>query len=171
MNLHVTDKDHVQGPADAKIELVEYADYQCPYCRKAYYIVKDIQKELGKDVKFIFRNFPLAELHANAMHAAIATETAALQGEFWKMHDMLFENQRNLDDTHLMEYAKRVGLNTELFKENFGNEATYGKVKKDYDSGVQAGVEGTPTFFVNGEVFEGNWMDAEFVDYLRELIR
>ena len=154
MYLEVNKNDHVQGPVNAPIELIEYADYQCPYCKKAYHIVKDIQKELGDKVKFVFRNFPLTELHPHALHAAIAAEIAASHGKFWEMHDLLFENQNALDDYYLLEYARKLGINA----------------ADDYDSGLENDVQGTPTFFVNGEQFDGNWMNSEFLEYLESLI-
>ncbi len=170
MYLEVNKNDHVQGPVNAPIELIEYADYQCPYCRKAYYIVKDIQKKFGNKVKFVFRNFPLTELHPHALHAAIAAEIAASDGKFWEMHDLLFENQNALDDYYLLEYARKLGINAAEFETDFGKDRFYQKVKDDYDSGLENKVEGTPTFFVNGEAFDGNWMTSEFIEYLESLI-
>lgn len=171
MALRTTNEDHIQGLANAPIELVEYGDFQCPYCKKAYYIVKEIQQELGDNLKFVFRNFPLTDLHPHAMHAAIAAETAAQQGKFWNMHDILFENQKFLDDSYLMQYAKIIGLNPQRFEEDFGNDKSYAKVKKDYESGEENGVEGTPTFFINGQLYEGNWMESEFKEYMKSLIK
>lgn len=170
MYLEVNKNDHVQGPVNAPIELIEYADYQCPYCRKAYHIVKDIQKKLGDKVQFVFRNFPLTELHPHALHAAIAAEIAASHGKFWEMHDLLFENQNALDDYYLLEYAKKLGINAAEFETDFGKDRFYQKVKDDYDSGLENDVQGTPTFFVNGEVFDGNWTTSEFIEYLESLI-
>lgn len=170
MYLEVNKNDHVMGPADAPIELIEYADYQCPYCKKAYYIVKDIQQRLGDNVRFVFRNFPLTDLHPQALHAAIAAEIAASHGKFWEMHDLLFEHQNTLDDYHLLEYAKRVGINSVEFETDFSKDRFYQKVKDDYDSGIENDVEGTPTFFVNGEVFDGNWMTSDFIEYLESII-
>lgn len=171
MTLHITNEDHAQGLANAPIELVEYGDFQCPYCKKAYYIVKEIQQELGDNLKFVFRNFPLTDLHPHAMHASIAAETAAQQGKFWDMHDILFENQKFLDDSYLMQYAKIIGLNPKRFEDDFGNDKSYAKVEADYESGEENGVEGTPTFFINGQLYEGNWMEAEFKEYMKSLIK
>lgn len=122
MNLHVTEKDHILGPADAQVELVEYGDFQCPYCGKAFYILKDILKEMGDQVRFVFRNFPLDELHQYAVHAAVAAEAASAQNKFWEMHDILFENQRELDDAHLIEYARMIDMDVDQFKQDFGKE-------------------------------------------------
>ncbi|GHV59803.1 hypothetical protein FACS1894182_14430 [Bacteroidia bacterium] len=166
--VNVTSTDHVQGPANAPIVLVEYGDYQCPYCGQAYYIVKNLQKKLGDKLQFIFRNFPLEDLHPYALHAAIAAETAGIEGKFWEMHDILFENQRHLDDSALLEYAKKIGLDAAKFEKDFGNQATQDKVSNDVQSGTNAGVDGTPYFFVNGKLFEGNWMNDGLLEYLKE---
>lgn len=171
MSLNLTSNDHIQGIEDASVELIEYADYQCPYCKKAYYIVREAQKVLGSQLKLVFRNFPLEDLHPFALQAAVASEIAATHGKFWEMHDMLLENQRNLDTQSLMRYAEEIGLNADKFKKEFGNPQYFDKVKADVDSGIENGVEGTPTFFINGKLFEGNWMDAEFIDYLNSLTR
>lgn len=171
MAISINPKDHVQGSANAKIEIIEYGDYECSYCQQAFYVVKQIQEELGNDIRFAFRNFPLAEMHPNALHAAIAAEAAAGLGKFWDMHDILYENQEYLDDSYLLQYAKAVGLDAKQFEEEFGKDECYQKVKDDYNSGIQNSVEGTPTFFINGEKYEGNWMTSEFVEDLKELLR
>lgn len=168
--MKVTSKDHSQGAENAPIVIIEYADYQCPYCRQAYFILKDIKKELGDKVRLVFRNFPLTQMHRYALHAALAAEAAGAQGKFWEMHDMIFENQRALTDDDLMEYAHRLHLNTNEFQEDFGKDEYLQKVKEDYKSGEDNGVEGTPTFFINGELYTGNWMGPEFAEYLRSLI-
>jgi len=171
MSLKITQTDHVQGSADAAVELIEYADYQCPYCRQAYYILREVKRQLGNDLKLVFRNFPLPELHPYAVHAAIAAEIANDYGKFWEMHDMLFENQEYLDDSHLLSYAKKIGLDPSKFEAGYEDDTYYNKVNSDYTSGIQNGVEGTPTFFINGEKFEGNWMNPSFIDYLKSMIK
>lgn len=171
MKLAVNKDDHILGPADAPIELIEYADYQCPYCLKSYFVVRDVREKLGDNVRFVFRNFPLTEVHPHALHAAMAAEIAASYGKFWEMYDLLFENQNALDDYYLLEYAKRLGIKADQFEAGFGEERFYQKVKNDYDSGIENGVEGTPTFFVNGEKFNGNWATSEFIEYLESLIK
>jgi len=171
MSLKVNANDHVLGNTNAPIELIEYADYQCPYCQQAYYILKDIQNELGNDLKFVFRNFPLPNLHPHAIHAAVAAETASAQNRFWEMHDTLFENQKNLDDHHLLQYAEEIGLDINRFEKDFGKDPYFQKVNHDYETGVQNNVQGTPTFFINGDIYEGNWMDSSFITYLKSFIR
>ncbi len=102
--------DHVQGTANAPVTLVEYGDYECPYCGEAYPIVKALQERLGKQMRFVFRNFPLSEMHPHAEHAAEAAEAAGGQGKFWEMHDLLYENQDALEDEDLARYAKALKL-------------------------------------------------------------
>ncbi|MCD8041978.1 MAG: DsbA family protein [Tannerellaceae bacterium] len=167
--LHINNTDHVQGSNDATIELIEYADYQCPYCRKAYYIIKEAQKELGDQLKLVFRNFPLVELHPNALNAAFAAEAAADQDKFWEMHDMLFENQSYLEESDLIGYAEQLKLDMRKFTDDLGQDRFYQKIQKDYDSGLRVQVQGTPTFFVNGQPFEGNWMSHEFIEYMQRM--
>jgi len=165
----VSEIDHVQGNAKAHIELVEYGDYQCPHCGHAHPIVKDIQKRMGDKLKFVFRNFPLAEIHPDATHAAIATEAAAAQGKFWEMHDIVFEHQRNLSDVSLVKLAKQIGLDIAQFEKDFDNQETQDKVANDFESGVRSGVNGTPTFFVNGAKYNGSWEDEYLLEYLQSL--
>jgi len=145
--LKINDKDHVQGPKNASLEVIEYGDYQCPYCGKAYYVIKEIQKELGDQMTFVFRNFPIPELHPYAVHAAMAAEVAAAQDKFWEMHDVLFENQRALQDPELVAYAQQIGLDTAKFEQDFGKDEYFEKINEDYKSGIRCRVQGTPAFF------------------------
>lgn len=151
----VANRDHVQGPMDAPLTLLEYGDYQCPFCGEAYPIVKEVQKRLGNRLCFAFRNFPLANMHPYAEHAAEAAEAAGAQGRFWEMHDVLFENQNALEDEDLARYASTLGLDApRLIKEILAG-AHSGRVREDFRSGVRGGVNGTPTFFINGARYEG----------------
>jgi protein-disulfide isomerase len=165
-------RDHAAGPDDAPVTLVEYGDYECPYCGMAYPIVKAAQRELGSQLRFVFRNFPLAEIHPHARHAAQAAEAAAAQGMFWEMHDMLFENQHALEDADLVRYAEMLGLDAERLAREL-EDGTYAKrVRDDFRSGVRSGVNGTPTFFVNGERYEGSWANEDaFIRALRDAAR
>ncbi len=156
----VSERDHAQGPADAPLTLVEYGDYECPYCGRAYPIVKYVQEQLGAKLRFVFRNFPLRELHPHAQHAAEAAEAAGGQGRFWEMHDHLFEHQRRLSDRHLIEYASRLRLDVERFDRELTQHVHAPRVRADFSSGVRSGVNGTPTFFINGVRHDGSW-DAE----------
>jgi protein-disulfide isomerase len=165
----VNAKDHFQGPEHAGIELVEYGDYQCPHCGRAYPLIKHIQSQLGNKLKFVFRNFPLADAHPNALHAAIAAEAAGAQGKFWEMHDIIFENQVHLGDSHLVRYAATIGLDTEAFKTDFEKPEFAARVEEDFESGIRSGVNGTPSFFINGKKYDGNWEGEEFLAFLKEM--
>jgi protein-disulfide isomerase len=156
----VGDRDHADGPADAPVTLVEYGDYQCPHCGRAYPIVKEVQRRLGKQLRFVFRNFPLANLHPHAEHAAEAAEAAASQGRFWEMHDALFEHQQALDDPHLATYASAIGIDRSRFERELSSHVHAQRVREDFLSGVKSGVNGTPTFFINGVRYEDSW-DAD----------
>jgi protein-disulfide isomerase len=147
--------DHIQGPAKAPVTLVEYGDYECPYCGEAYPVVKALQKRLGEQVRFVFRNFPLAEAHPHAEHAAEAAEAAGAQGKFWEMHDLLYENQDALDDQDLVRYASALKLDVPRFVKEMKSGAHLERVRADFSSGVRSGVNGTPTFFINGARHDG----------------
>lgn len=151
----VVGQDHIQGPIDAPLALVEYGDYECPYCGDAYPVVKAIQERLGDRLCFAFRNFPLVTMHPHAKHAAEAAEAAGAQGRFWEMHDMLFENQDALDDANLAEYASALGLDVPRFTDEIRSGAHATRVKEDFRGGARNGVNGTPTFFVNGVRYDG----------------
>jgi protein-disulfide isomerase len=150
LTLPVGERDHIQGPATATITLVEYGDYECPYCGQAYPIVKELQKRLGKQLQFVFRNFPLSTMHPHAEHAAEAAEAAGAHGKFWEMHDALYENQEALDDSDLVEYAAAAGLDETQFTSEMAQHTQAARVREDFMSGVRSGVNGTPTFFING---------------------
>ena len=147
--------DHIQGPIDAPIALVEYGDYECPYCGEAYPIVKAIQKSLGKRLCFAFRNFPLVNSHPHAEHAAEAAEAAATHGHFWEMHDALYENQEALEDTNLAQYAAALGLDGARLIQEVLSGAHTARIREDFKGGVRGGVNGTPCFFVNGVRYDG----------------
>jgi protein-disulfide isomerase len=168
----VSARDHIAGTDDAPVTLVEYGDYECPYCGMAYPTVKTAQRELGSQLRFVFRNFPLAESHPHARLAAQAAEAAAAQGRFWEMHDMLYEHQDALDTEDLIGYTRALGLDSAQFARDL-EAGTYAKrVRDDFRSGVRSGVNGTPTFFVNGERYDGSWANEEaFIGALRETAR
>ena len=148
-------KDHMQGPPDAPVTLVEYGDYECPYCGEAYPVVKAIQKRLGDQVCFVFRNFPLAQAHPHAEEAAEAAEAAASQGKFWEMHDLLYENQDALEPEDLVQYARALKLDPKRFVLEMREHLYAERVREDFHSGVRSGVNGTPTFFINGVRHDG----------------
>jgi protein-disulfide isomerase len=151
----IGDDDHVQGPESAPVTLVEYGDYECPYCGAAYPIVKEIQRRLGNRLRFAFRNFPLSTVHPHAEHAAEAAEAAGTQGRFWEMHDELYEHQRALADRDLQEYASAVGLDVDWWISEMEAEVHAERVRADFMSGVRSGVNGTPAFFINGRRHDG----------------
>lgn len=163
--------DHVQGNANAPVTLVEYGDYQCPACGMAYPVIKDVQRELGANLRFVFRNFPLKESHQYAEVAAEAAEAVAAEGgekEFWAMHDMLYENQDALDSQDLLSYAGDVGANVSAVARDLETGKFAARIRDDFRNGIRSGVNGTPTFFVNGNRFDGDWSDAQsFADALR----
>ena len=165
----VSSSDHFQGNDDAPIVLVEYGDYQCPHCGRANPIIKRIQEKLGDKLKFVFRNFPLAEIHNHAVNAAIGAEAAAAQDKFWEMHDVIFENQQHLDDVSLIKHAAHIGLNIEQFETDFEKPEYQETVEADFESGVRSGVNGTPSFFVNGEKYNGDWEETAFLAYLEQV--
>ena len=144
------DRDHIQGSADAAVTLVEYGDYQCPYCGAAYPIVKELQARMGDRLRFVFRNFPITTSHPHAEQAAEAAEAAAAQGRFWEMHDLLYENQRRLGDKDLHAYAEQLGIDVERFDKDLAEHVHAPRVHEDFMSGVRSGVNGTPSFYVNG---------------------
>ena len=148
-------RDHIQGPIDAPIALVEYGDYECPYCGQAYPIVKAIQERLGDRLCFAFRNFPLANSHPHAEHAAEAAEAADAQGKFWEMHDLLYENQEALADENLAEYAQALDLDARRLIGEVLSGAHMSRVREDFQSGARGGVNGTPSFFINGVRYDG----------------
>jgi protein-disulfide isomerase len=164
----VSAADHVAGLDDAAVTLVEYGDYECPYCGMAYPIAKAAQRALGHRIRFVFRNFPLAEAHPHARQAAQAAEAAAVQGKFWAMHDTIFEHQDALEDADLLRYAQILDLDAERIAREL-KDGTYAKrVRDDFRNGVKSGVNGTPTFFINGERYDESWADGEaFVEALR----
>jgi protein-disulfide isomerase len=143
-------RDHVQGSEDAEVTLVEYGDYECPYCGEAYPIVKGIQERMGDRLRFVFRNFPISTSHPHAEHAAEAAEAAGSQGRFWQMHDRLYEHQDRLADPDLRGHAEAIGLDLDLFDKEIAEHVQAARVHEDFMSGVRSGVNGTPTFYIDG---------------------
>ena len=164
----VSERDHILGAKNAPVTLVEYGDYECPHCYRAHPIVTAIREQLGAKLRFVFRNFPLTQIHPRAFHAAEAAESvAAHAGEaaFWAMHDTIYEHQQDsddaLDDAHLVRYAAACGADPVQVKQDLVEENFEERVSADFMSGVRSGVNGTPTFFINGERFEGDWTNRQ----------
>ena len=157
LRVPVSTEDHTQGSKDAPLTLVEYGDYECPFCGRAYSVIKRLQEVFKDDLLLIFRNFPLAIAHPNSMNAARAAEAAGLQQKFWEMHDLLFEHQDNLEPDDLLEYASTLNLDLEKFTQDMTLPEIEEKIAQDLYGGARSGVNGTPTFFINGFRFDGEW--------------
>jgi NhaA family Na+:H+ antiporter len=149
-------RDHVRGGVDAQVTLVEYGDFQCPYCGDAYPVVHELLERFGDRLRFVFRHMPLGDLHPRAPAASRAAEAAGAQGRFWEMHDRLFEHQRELSDAQLREHAEAIGLDLERFDSDLRDADLAQRVEDDYRSGAGSGVPSTPRFFVNGVIHLGS---------------
>jgi protein-disulfide isomerase len=165
-----SDRDHIQGSSTAPVTLVEYGDYECPYCGQAYPAIKEVQKRLGNKLQFVFRNFPLTEMHPHAQHAAEAAEAAGAQNGFWEMHDYLYEHQQALEDKYLKKYADNLGLNLAKFNIDMSSHVHAGRIREDFLSGVRSGVNGTPTFYINEIRYDGSFDLESLLKTLRPVI-
>jgi NhaA family Na+:H+ antiporter len=154
-------RDHVRGATDARVTLVEYGDFQCPYCGDAYPVVRGLLDRFGDRLRFVFRHMPLADLHPAAPTAAEAAEAAGAQGRFWEMHDRLFEHQLELSDAQLRGHAETIGLDLARFDAELREGVHAARVEADYRSGTSSGVPSTPRFFVNGVIHLGSASQAE----------
>src|ERR1700761_7187205 len=170
LSLPVTDKDHRQGDPEAPCVLIEYGDYQCPSCGQAYPIVKRVQKHFGKRLAFVFRNFPLTQIHQYAEVAAETAEFAAAHDKFWPMHDLIYENQDRLDNELLAELAEQLKLDPAALEEALDSKQFASRVKSDFSSGVRSGVNGTPTFFINGQRHDGRYDYESLVAAVEEVL-
>ena len=146
--------DHVLGSPDARVTLVQYADFECPFCGRAFPELKRVLHDLGRRVRFVFRHFPLSEQHPHAESAAEIAEAASAQGKFWEMHDLLFRRQAALDDDHLLAYVRELGLDAERVERELEEHVHRARVLEDIQSGIRSGVSGTPMFFINGRRHE-----------------
>jgi protein-disulfide isomerase len=168
LQVPVGDGDHAQGPSTASVTLVEYGDYECPHCTSVHPIIKALQQRFGGQLRFVFRNFPLTEIHQQALHAAEAAESVgahAGEAAFWAMHDAIYERRQDSDtalsDRHLLEYAAAAGADPDVVARDLQADAQQTRVRADFKGGVRSGVNGTPTFFVNGTRFDGDWTSIE----------
>ncbi len=150
------DTSPVRGPRDARVTIVEFSDFQCPFCGEAKTLVNQVLEAYPKDVKLVFKHFPLTSIHPNALPAARASVAAGHQGKFWEMHDVLFQNNRALDYDQLKEYAGRVGLNVPRWEEDYQAQDTQQQIVRDVRAARAAEVDATPTFFVNGKRLVGD---------------
>jgi protein-disulfide isomerase len=169
--LEIRPDDHIQGPSDAPITLLEYGDYQCPYCGEAYSIVKQLQREVANKMRFVFRNFPLTTVHPHAEEAAEAAEAASAQVKFWEMHDRLYEHQDELAHSQVIGHARRLGLDVGKFEDELNRHLYLPRVREDFMSGVRGGVNGTPTFFVNGVRHDGSYDFETLLEAVQTQIR
>lgn len=165
----------VKGGESAKAVLVEYSDFQCPACRLYSPILKQLGQDFGNELKIVYRHFPLAQIHRNALGAALASEAAGLQGKFWEMHDLLFENQDGWKDSvnsqGLFEsYAKIIGLDVVKFTIDMESEVALDNVRASYNSGVKLGLQGTPSFFLNGKKINNPANYDQFKNLIQETI-
>jgi len=164
----VNERDHFVGPANAPVTLVEYGDYECPHCARAHPLVHGIRRYMGDGLRFVYRHFPLSEAHPHAQHAAEAAEAGAAQGRFWEMHDMLFAHRDALENEDLLTYLAQAGADIKRAAEELAAGAYTSKVRADFRGGVRSGVNGTPTFYINGYRYDGNWADTtEFIQALQ----
>lgn len=155
LTVPVSESDHIQGSPYARATLVEYGDYQCSYCGAAYSVVKELQKRLGGDLRFVFRDFPLTQIHDRAQAAAEAAAAAGDQNAFWDYHDLLYEHQDALSRSDFDRYAADLDLDPARFDSELDNHAHLDRIRRDFMGGVESGVNGTPTFFINGQRYDG----------------
>lgn len=154
----VTERDHQQGDETALVTLIEYGDFECPHCRAAYPVLKRVKQRLGAGLRFVYRCFPLDEIHPHAQHAAEAAESVAARGgqeAFWRMHDMMFENQRRLDAESLGRYATAAGVPGPEVLGDLARRIYRDVVRESFMGGVRSGVNGTPTLFIDGVRYDG----------------
>jgi Na+:H+ antiporter, NhaA family len=160
------ERDHITGPLDAPLELLEYGDYECPYCGLAQPVVAAVREMLGRRLRFAFRHFPIVSAHPHALHAAEAAEAAGAQDAFWEMHDELFGRQDALEDEMLVRYAVGLGLDRDRFVGDLASHRFVPRIREDVSSGTWSGVSGTPTFFVNGLRYDGVAESESLVELL-----
>jgi protein-disulfide isomerase len=169
LNEPVGGRDHIRGPLSAEVSLVEYGDFECPYCRAAEPIVTGLIEAMGDKLSVVFRHFPLREVHPHAEHAAEVAEAAAVQGKFWEMHDELFANQHALDDASLVKYAAELSLDSDRVSRELASHEHAGRVAEDQESGLDSGVNGTPTFYIDGTRYDGPVALRDMLAAIREL--
>jgi protein-disulfide isomerase len=158
--------DHVRGPAAARL-ILEYGDYECPYSRQAFRQIERVEQTMDGGIRFAFRHFPLTEIHPHAVAAAAAAEAAALQGRFWRMHELLFQRQRALEDDDLRRYAAQLGLDVERFDHDQAGGELLARIDRDVASGIASReVRGTPTLFIDGAVYLGAYDAASLMEAL-----
>jgi protein-disulfide isomerase len=169
LSVPVSQRDHLRGPPDAPVVMVEYGDFECPHCAAAYPVVRKLERELPDTLAVAFRHFPLMNVHPHAELAAEAAEAAGAQGKFWQMHDLLFEHQDALESRDLLKYAAAIGLDVQRFGRELTEHKYLSKVRADMQSGLQSGVTGTPSFFINGVRHPGGYDEASLLASIMQL--
>ena len=159
----INKNDHVLGPSDAPVSMVEYGDFECPHCAAAHLVLKNVLKRMGPRLRFVYRHMPLTQVHPNAELAAEASEAAGAQGKFWQVHDALFEHQPQLSPVLIPILAERLGLDMKRIVEDLAARRYRDKVREDFMGAVRSGAAGTPTFFINGERHEGGYDETSIV--------
>jgi protein-disulfide isomerase len=165
--LPIQPDDHAQGAPDAKYTLVEYGDYECPFCWRLFMAIRDLRTQLGDELRLVFRHYPLSGIHPHAQQAAEAAEAAGAQGQFWEMHDLLFVNQKTLRKKDLYKYAGQLSLDMQRFREELKNRTYEDRVREDFRRGVANGVYGTPGLFINGIRHNGDMEQASLLAQLK----
>jgi protein-disulfide isomerase len=164
----IEEDDHVMGPPNASIILVQYGDFECPFCGETYWELKQLSEVFKNEARFAFRHFPLTQMHPNAMLAAEAAEAAGAQGKFWEMHDMLYTHQQRLDAPALLQYAAKLGLDLRRFRHELQAHTHAPRVRRDFLDGVRSGVNGTPSFFINGNRYAGPFTAPALLSAMEE---
>jgi len=159
----VDDHDHIRGPLDASVTVVEYGDYQCPYCGRAYPVVEEVLRKRPRTVRLVYRHFPLTNVHPFAESAAEVAEAAAALDRFWPMHAWLFENQRLIEPDSLLHGAQRVGLDPGVVLKELNERQYSDRIRADFVGGIHSGVNGTPTFFINDLRHDGGYSEADLL--------
>ena len=170
VSISVGPDDHSRGPLDAKLTVVEYGDYQCPYCGQAHPIVERMRTAFADSMRLIFRNLPLVDVHPHAEAAAEIAEAVGEQGKFWEIHDTIYENQHDLSDAALLGYVEQVGADVDKVKSDIADGGPRQRVEADFEGAIRSGANGTPTFFVNGLRYDGSWLYEPFFEYLTQVL-
>jgi len=169
LSVPVNENDHVRGREDSPVTVVKYGDYECPDCHRAHRIWLELVRPLEKHVRYVYRHFPLLNIHPRALPSAEASEAAASQGKFWNMHELLFINPNKLEDKHLRAHAKDIGLDMKQFERELEEGIHREKIRRAYQQGLINGITGTPTFYINGIRYNDSDM-KKMVDYVKTLI-
>jgi len=168
-NVATTDDPSI-GPADAVVTIVEFGDFECPFCRRSFPTIRALAEEFNQDVRYIYRDFPIESIHPNARVAALAGYCATKQGLFWPLHDKMFQNQETLSQTAILGYANQVGIDSQSFASCLGSQEASAEVNQDIADGQAAGVLGTPTWFINGIRLAGVIPEEVFREIINELV-